>query len=239
MPYDNDGNIHGIRKEWSEKGQLLSEREYKYGIPVNNHQWRHPNGKLKEQAFYDTNGKLHGIVEAWFDNGQCGQRREWAHGKRTGTHEYWDKNGQLIFHGIYGHHGRFVGKTQSWNEDGELIREIHYSSNGEVIPSKVKCRHFAMRLSEFCDRDFRVGLAPEDGWDVTYLIGGNGEYTLEQIHFGIGKPSRIWNKKEWEKQRWEYKCKDGVVQFQVTNFNDIPGRDAVIVNSGPVNVRYR
>lgn len=141
--YDSEALIHGKLVTWYRNGNLRSQEEYENGLPINQFNYWHPEGKKAKEIVY-SNSKLGfnyngsstfplsgyaiGIYpmvmtyKTWFSNGQISEEADFTN-KQNAVIKKWYENGQQR----QDLHFRYDQKKQSlenvaikyWDEQGK------------------------------------------------------------------------------------------------------------------------
>lgn len=93
-PHNSDGELEGEVKSFAANGDLLSIGLYKGGQLVDNWEWYHPCGSLKEQYPY-KDGKGNGTGNGYFETGELKYTYQMSEDDLNGSYLVYYKNGKL------------------------------------------------------------------------------------------------------------------------------------------------
>ena len=127
-----NGVPEGMKKEFSQDGQIVKSYLYKNGIIVG-------EGIEKED------GNRDGLWKDYYTDGKIKAEGNYTNGKQTGEWKFYHPNGQLEQAGKYNKQGRPDGLWKWYYESGQLLREenfraglkdglsLEYDENGNII----------------------------------------------------------------------------------------------------------
>lgn len=144
--YNENNQLQGPSRYFSEEGQLLAESWFFQGKRVGESKAYHKSGTLYsiqrykddllegKQEFYYPNGSLHiethykhgcldGDVKIYEKNGALKREIQYQSGKRYGLERAWYPNGKEMMECHY-HEGQPIETAKHWNSLGKLIKEV-------------------------------------------------------------------------------------------------------------------
>lgn len=125
---DDDGNEikEGSYTMHDNKGEVVSEGQYKDGLKTGKWVKYHENGNIRSTAEF-VRDSIDGTYEAFYQTGHKKSIIKYEIGKRQGLYQSFFKNGQLQSEVTYVD-GKREGFQKKWNEDGILISEKEYNN---------------------------------------------------------------------------------------------------------------
>ncbi|MDB4505686.1 MAG: toxin-antitoxin system YwqK family antitoxin [Saprospiraceae bacterium] len=123
-----DGKIHGVSKEWSDKGKKVLERNFAVGVPNGKEKQWYPGGGKQVELNY-INGKVEGIATEWYKNGQKKSEGIFRNGKEQGEHKWYFDQGQVDQVVNY-ENGLAQGLVKMWYLSGNLKKSSNFK-NGQ------------------------------------------------------------------------------------------------------------
>ncbi len=121
-----DGKIHGISKEWSDKGEKVLERNFTMGIPNGKEKQWYPDGEKQAELNY-VNGKVEGIAIEWYKNGQKKSEGIFKNGKEQGEHKWYFDQGQ-VDQIVNFENGLAQGLVKMWFLSGKIKKESNFKN---------------------------------------------------------------------------------------------------------------
>lgn len=121
-----DGKIHGISKEWSDKGKKVLERHFSMGIPNGKEKQWYPEGEKQVELNY-INGKVEGIATEWYKNGQKKSEGIFKNGKEQGEHKWYFDQGQIDQIVNY-ENGLAQGIVKMWYPSSKIKKESNFKN---------------------------------------------------------------------------------------------------------------
>jgi antitoxin component YwqK of YwqJK toxin-antitoxin module len=116
-----NGKREGIARQWSEKGVLRVESDYKHNRLDNVYKTWWDNGVLSSQSNYIACIKQ-GIEEEWYPTGQLAKQRQLIDGQEQGLQKAWLQNGTLYVN-YEAKNGRIFGMRKA-NSCYKLENEV-------------------------------------------------------------------------------------------------------------------
>ena len=94
QPKSDGGQLHGLRVEYYENGELKGEANYVNAELDGLRRSWYDNGEPRGELNY-VNGELEGLSRLWHENGELWRESNWANGEQEGLARQWYKNGDL------------------------------------------------------------------------------------------------------------------------------------------------
>ena len=139
---NTSGLPNGLTKEYSLKGNLISEKNFQNGVRQGMSKMYYANGNLMTEWMY-WEGVRHGIALGYYPNGTMKDRGIYLKGKLNGMSKKYYPSGRLkvemvfredLIQGvsrIYDEEGWL--KVQSTYRNGRMIQRIEYDKKGNII----------------------------------------------------------------------------------------------------------
>ncbi len=209
-------------------GSNSSSKDYLAGIDFT----KGPNGEAvskHEQAdrmiegFKKKNSIIpHGLTVKYWDQTKTVKSSEgyYVVGKEQGTHRAFNRDGKLLVERTYDN-GTPRGVHKGTLLDGKGEWSITYADNGLVDLTNTPCGGFLSQFIFVCRATGRRFLNVAPGNDefgylwMARLEGANNQFTTERLESWFGTPTKLPGSKSSE-ERWQYRCKDGVVELRVS-----------------------
>ena len=121
-----DGKIHGVSKEWSNKGKRVLERHFVMGVPNGKEKQWYPDGEKQVELNY-VNGKVEGIAIEWYKNGQKKSEGIFKNSKEQGEHKWYFDQGQIDQIVNY-ENGLAQGLVKMWFLSGKFKKESNFKN---------------------------------------------------------------------------------------------------------------
>ncbi len=118
---------HGIYRKYNEKGQLISEEGFRFGILQGESRFYYDDGQLKMVENF-SEGNTNGSYRYYYENGQLWTELETKDGKAWTVKSNYDRNGKAKDKGTLKDGN---GTVKRYDEKGKLIAIEHYK-NGEL-----------------------------------------------------------------------------------------------------------
>jgi len=167
----------------------------------------------------------HGLTIRYWDKDKVAKKSEghFVNGEQHGTHRTFNREGKLVGERTYAmgqprgvHKGTLVNGKGEWS--------ITYADDGMVDLTNTSCGGFLAQCV-FVSRaaDWRTMNLVKGNDEFGYLWmarlgGGNNEFSAAKLESWFGKPMKLPGAKSSE-ERWQYQCKDGVVELRVIPFS--------------------
>lgn len=131
-----DGQEHGTRTTWYEKGQIAEQGEMKFGIQDGEWKMWFEEGELMAQTSY-LKGVEQGQRIHWFANGQRKSQATVVDGYQKGLRTFWHENGQIKANGFFDSEcwdksncsEYKQGAEETFSEDGQWVSTICYNKD--------------------------------------------------------------------------------------------------------------
>jgi len=145
--YDDHGNDHGMRLNWTPDGILTHQAEHHHGLKhgqwivnetdgttmteMNYHmdkkhgvqkEYNHSGGLIGLENY--KNGERHGSFRRYHGNGELASEQNYVNDKKEGVHTNWHANGQKSYEGNIVNDKK-EGVHTSWNENGQKSYEAN------------------------------------------------------------------------------------------------------------------
>lgn len=194
-PYNDEGKIHGFKREFYENGSVKSETEYENGESNGKYVQYYENGQLFEEGTY-KNGYWNGAYKQYHQNGQLKILNHYDNGKRDGDFERYNENGILISKFSYSNH-KCDGDFEMFYPDG---KKMIYIEDVKVEFDPIEISECQERNAKF--RSQRRSLAsilfekeeicikePTDG--ITTMYAPNGDI-VKETSMKNGRKDGVW-----------------------------------------------
>ncbi len=123
-----DGQMHGVRKIWTGKGELDILETYEKGILNGPYFTYYANGQVKKSQKF-VNNSIEGEVMQYFPDGQLKAVVQFSGNLENGPFREYFENGKIAYEGFY-KGGDFEQDTlKEYNMKGELVRKL-FCENG-------------------------------------------------------------------------------------------------------------
>ncbi|HRW96813.1 MAG TPA: hypothetical protein P5104_04725 [Bacteroidales bacterium] len=108
-----NGIPHGIRREYSQEGEIVSGAVYE-------------NGKRIAEGITGQDGVRNGPWKDFYSTGELRAEGAYKNGEKSGKWKFYHRNGNIEQTGEFDQHGRPVGKWLWYYPSGNLLREENY-----------------------------------------------------------------------------------------------------------------
>ncbi len=129
---DDEGQWHGLEREWDESGRLFYRTRFVHGLQHGwQEQWDEQGRSLVRTSFVRGTG-----LDLWFSGGGCWEERHMVDGLREGYERQWVGR-RTVFHEQSFRAGLEHGIERRWNDRGALARGYpRYFVSGERVTKR-------------------------------------------------------------------------------------------------------
>jgi len=185
IPYDENGEIHGTRREWSDVGFVKKEAEFRHGLPHGSYKiygMLYEGQRFERIAGTHEEGRKTGTWTYAYIDGQKREQGEYVDDLRSGLWTSWWRNGQLQREA---HHraGVWHGTVTEYDEEGRM------SSTGNYVDGEPEGTHTTFYASggKRAEKTYRDGRP--NGPAATWFEDGQMESRGELVD---GKQEGEW-----------------------------------------------